>query len=393
MSDIFLSYAREDRERVRPLVEALQAAGWSVWWDFRIRAGDTFDDLIERQLAACRCVVVAWSVHSVGKRWVRAEAAEGLERNILVPVLIDRVKIPIAFKLVQAADLVDWQCDTASEPFHRLIDDLSGLLGEPPVQANQTLEPKPQPTRRATTAGRRKPSSRALQAGAEPSAMVAIEPEMVRIRGGTFLMGSPEPEAGRYDNEGQHQVEVEDFTIGKYPVTFDEYDRFCDVTGRDKPSDEGWGRGRRPAINVSWQDAFDYAEWLSRQTGKRYRLPTEAEWEYAARGDTATAYWWGGTFDPAKANNGSATTPVGQYPENPFGLHDSAGNVWEWTGSLYVKHCGGAEMQLAGRDETGLRVVRGGSWGTEPRNLRSASRLRSTPDYRGNNVGFRLAQD
>ncbi|MCB0625702.1 MAG: SUMF1/EgtB/PvdO family nonheme iron enzyme, partial [Saprospiraceae bacterium] len=111
-------------------------------------------------------------------------------------------------------------------------------------------------------------------------------PEMVFVEGGTFMMGcTAEQEGYCLENEiPDHQVLVSDFSIGKYEVTFEEYDHFCEVTGREKPDDAGWGRGRRPVIDVSWEDATAYAEWLSGETGRRFRLPTEAEWEYAARG-------------------------------------------------------------------------------------------------------------
>ncbi|MEN8221031.1 MAG: SUMF1/EgtB/PvdO family nonheme iron enzyme [Pseudomonadota bacterium] len=120
----------------------------------------------------------------------------------------------------------------------------------------------------------------------------SLGPEMVWIPAGTFRMG--DIQGGGHDNEKPvHQVSVSRFAIGKYEVTFAEYDKFAQATGRKKPNDRGWGRGNRPVINVSWHDATAYAEWLSQQTGQKYRLPTEAEWEYAARAGTTTKYWWG----------------------------------------------------------------------------------------------------
>ena len=160
-------------------------------------------------------------------------------------------------------------------------------------------------------------------------------PEMVVLPAGSFLMGSPDGEAGRRKNEGpQRQLTVAGFAIGRYPVTFAEYDHFCEATVRKKPDDQNWGRGKMPAINVSWNEAVAYTAWLAEQTGKRYRLPSEAEWEYACRAGTTTAYWWGDDFDAAKANTSEGglgrTTEVGSYPANPWGLFDTLGNVWEW---------------------------------------------------------------
>ncbi|VFM94999.1 MAG: PEGA domain-containing protein [Candidatus Kentron sp. G] len=160
-------------------------------------------------------------------------------------------------------------------------------------------------------------------------------PEMVSIPGGCFQMGSPTSEKKRDGDERQHRVCVEGFALGKYEVTFAEYDRFARATGRNLPSDSGWGRGRRPVIRVSWHDATAYAEWLSRETGKQYRLPTEAEWEYAARAGTTTAFSTGRCIHTNQANyNGNVdyagcgaktgvdrgkTVPVGSLPANPWG--------------------------------------------------------------------------
>jgi formylglycine-generating enzyme required for sulfatase activity len=171
-------------------------------------------------------------------------------------------------------------------------------------------------------------------------------PEMVVIPAGEFLMGSPEDESERQANEGpQHPVVfAQSFAMGRYAVTFDEYDRFCEATGREKPGDQGWGRGRRPVINVSWEDTVAYCGWLSQETGAPYRLLSEAKWEYAARAGTKTAFWWGDEIDTTRANyNGEytyrngpkgeyrqKTVPVDAFEPNPFGLYQVHGNVWEW---------------------------------------------------------------
>ena len=139
-------------------------------------------------------------------------------------------------------------------------------------------------------------------------------------------MGSPENEKGRQGEERQHEGNIKQpFALGRYPVTFDEYDRFCRATGRDQPWDEGCGRGRQPVINVSWYDAMAYCQWLSEQTGQEYRLPSEAEREYACRAGTVTRYHFGDDATPELANYGNRvgkSTPVGQFPANAWGLHD-----------------------------------------------------------------------
>ncbi|QQS55817.1 MAG: formylglycine-generating enzyme family protein [Candidatus Competibacteraceae bacterium] len=233
-------------------------------------------------------------------------------------------------------------------------------------------------------------------------------PAMIVISAGEFWMGSPESEVGRDSDERRHRVKIEQpFAIGQYAVTFDEYDRFCVATGRELPKDFGWGRGNRPVIDVNWHDAVDYTEWLSAQTGQAYRLPTEAEWEYAARAGTETAFWWGNSITTDQANyNGNytygshgrkgiyreKTVPVDQFQPNPWGLYQVHGNVREWTGSRYDGDYGGAEMRCAGKDGDDFRSLRGGSWSREPAWVRSALRNGSMPTFRTYLTGFRLAR-
>ena len=226
--------------------------------------------------------------------------------------------------------------------------------------------------------------------------------EFVRIEKGCFQMGSPESERWRDDDERRHRVCIkEDFYMGTTEVTFEAYDRFARETGQDRPDDEGWGRGNRPVINVSWHEATAFAQWLSQKTGQRYRLPTEAEWEYAARAGTQTAYWWGNEIGRNRANcdgcgsrwDNKQTAPVGSFAANPWGLYDTAGNVWEWTCSAYVEEYDGSENACANENDSGRRALRGGSWGGDPQGLRSANRIRDQPENRYySGLGFRLAR-
>jgi formylglycine-generating enzyme required for sulfatase activity len=225
-------------------------------------------------------------------------------------------------------------------------------------------------------------------------------PEMVWIAAGSFQMGDIQG-GGYSDEKPVHRVSItQPFAMGRYEVTFAEYDKFAEATGREKPSDRGWGRGNRPVINVSWHDAVAYAEWLSEQTGKKYRLPTEAEWEYAARGGTSTKYWWGNNIGKNRANcrgcgsrwDGKSTAPVGSFAPNPFGLYDTAGNVWEWCADSWHGSYKGAPTDgrvWSGGDES-YRVLRGGSWFNIPRSARTADRVRYTSDERNDFYGFRV---
>ena len=233
---------------------------------------------------------------------------------------------------------------------------------------------------------------------------VPFAPELVVIPTGEFMMGSPEPEEGRYDPEGpQHRVTIgQRFAIGRYPVTFDEYDRFCEAKRGDKPADGGWGRGRRPAINVTWDDAQAYIAWLSQETGRAYRLPSEAEWEYACRAGTTTRYSFGDAITPDKANYGdsglSQTSQVGAYPANPWGLQDMHGNVWEWVADDWHENYRGAPADGSAWKEakTGsgprLCVLRGGSWNDNPRGCRSACRDWNGTVNRYFDIGVRVAR-
>lgn len=223
-------------------------------------------------------------------------------------------------------------------------------------------------------------------------------PEMVSLPPGAFLMGSPEDEEERFEDEGpQHQVQIDEpYALAKYPVTFEEYDAFCAATGREKPDDRGWGRGRRPVINVSWEDATAYCEWLSEQTGEAYRLPSEAEWEYACRAGTTTRYWWGDDWDPERATGAGGaekTTEVDTHGPNPWGLHDIHGNVREWCEDRWQADYREPRTQQAFAANGGsYRVLRGGSWGDDARDCRAAYRFALAPEYRGDDLGFRPAR-
>jgi formylglycine-generating enzyme required for sulfatase activity len=224
-------------------------------------------------------------------------------------------------------------------------------------------------------------------------------PAMVVVPCGSFSMGSTEGT----DEQPVHTVSIAaSFALAKYEVSFAEYDAFAKATGRSEPWDR-WGRGKRPVINVSWDDATAYATWLSQQTGKTYRLPTEAEWEYAARAGSITKYPWGDEVGLNNANcdgcgsqwDNKQTAPVGSFAANAFGLHDMHGNVWEWVQDCYHSSYEGAPADGAAREQcdSSSRVLRGGSWLFDPAWMRSAARYGDAASYTGSDSGFRLAQD
>ena len=234
-------------------------------------------------------------------------------------------------------------------------------------------------------------------------------PQMVVIPAGEFTMGSPPSEL---QAETQHRVTIaRPFAVGKFEITFDQWgacvkDHGC---GAYTPDDQGWGRGRRPAIDISWDLAKDYVSWLSRKTGKPYRLLTEAEWEYAARAGTATRFSTGDTISPRVANydgsddgsgpsdkNRQKTMPVGSFPPNAFGLHDMHGNVTEWVEDCWHNDYAAAAPTDGSAWVTGNcdgRVLRGGSWGDSDSELRSAARTGEFKAESSYQDGFRVARD
>ena len=273
----------------------------------------------------------------------------------------------------------------------------------------------------------------ALELLVEAEQSVPLKPEMMEIRAGRFWMGcnrdrnrdsnreerragdskrrnrpaNPPPLCTNDDEQPVHEVRVGTFELSKYEVTFAEYDRFTTATGRERADDEGWGRGGRPVIKVSWEDAVAYTVWLSEATGASYRLPSEAEWEYAARAGTETMYSWGNEIGHGfrirvRANckgctswwGNEKTAPVGSFVANGWGLHDMPGNVNEWVQDCWHENYWGAPTDGSAWESgnCSLRVLRGGSWLDDPRFLRSANRYEITTGSRNNRIGFRVAR-
>ena len=270
-------------------------------------------------------------------------------------------------------------------------------------------------------------------------ALSAKAVEFVLIRGGTFTMGSPEGEVGHSKDQTQHQVKVSDFYIAEYEVTVAEFRKFVSVTGYQTDAEKGdgsyiwdgtkwekragvnWRHGvsgsvrpqseeNHPVVHVSWNDAVAYCKALSAKTGKKYRLPTEAEWEYACRAGSRTPFNTGQNLTTNQANyNGNYpfnnnptgvyqqnTVPVNTFAPNRFGLYNMHGNVWEWCSDWYSEtyydecKAQGVVTNPTGPSTRSFRVIRGGSWGGNAGNCRSATRRRCPPGYRSTGVGFRL---
>lgn len=230
-------------------------------------------------------------------------------------------------------------------------------------------------------------------------------PEMVVLPAGEFMMGSAADEKDRYDNEGpQHRVTIaKPFAVSKFEVTFEQWDACTAFGPCVHPPDSKMGRGTQPVINVTWDQAQQYVAWLSKMTGRSYRLLSEAEWEYAARAGTTTVFSWGDELGENNANcsgcgsewDSRRTAPVGSFAPNKFGLYDMQGNVWEW-----VEDCLQPSYEGAPKDgsvwiaegDCNIRIIRGGSWGGYPVGLRSALRFWFSVEDHSYDVGFRVAR-
>jgi len=226
--------------------------------------------------------------------------------------------------------------------------------------------------------------------------------KMVEIPGGTFKMGSPETEPDRRDSESpQHEVTVSSFFMAEFPVTQAQWREIASLrpVKRWLNPDPSYFKGNLlPVEQVSWHDAIEFCARLRRLTGKNYRLPSEAEWEYACRAGTTTPYYFGENLDQSLANyesNVRQTTPLGSYPANAFGLQDLYGNVWEWCDDGWHDNYENAPSNGSSWNEnhsqSSLRVLRGGSWNDNPEDCRSANRVRNFADGRNYYIGFRLA--
>jgi formylglycine-generating enzyme required for sulfatase activity len=229
-------------------------------------------------------------------------------------------------------------------------------------------------------------------------------PEMIVVPAGSFVMGSPPTEKGRNADESpQHKVTIaKRFAISKFDVTFSDWDACVSVGSCPQVGDGGMGGGTKPVINVGWKEAEQYVAWLAAVTGQPYRLLTEAEWEYAARAGTTTAYYWGDNIGTGNANcigcgskwDNQQTSPVGSFKPNAFGLYDMAGNVFQWVQDCYNGTYDGAPTDGSAwtSEDCSRHVVRGGSWHIDPRSLRSAARVGATPDNRVYFLGFRVGR-
>lgn len=302
---------------------------------------------------------------------------------------------------------LDWRgwLDALTDPQPETLSETSSVPSPTPGQASEGATPQvTEPGMEEPIAHEPTPPAQPL----EPPPTLRDQlrdgspgPTLIVLDGGRFRMGHNTMSGG--DTGPEHAVDVPPFLIGAYEVTFQQYDRFVRATGRRFPDDHGWGRGVRPVVGVSWSDAESYTEWLSSQTGQRYRLPSESEWELAARGGSRGSYWWGFALEPGRAVcfdcgtqwDNRATAPVGSFEANPYGLYDVSGNAMEWVADCYVPGYDGAPTDGRPRLEGSCtyRVARGGAYNKPAQSMRVWARAKLVPETRLSNLGFRVARD
>ena len=537
MTNIFISYSRNDRPVVQHIASALQQDGFNVWWDTEIPPGSTFADVIDKRLNEADCVLVIWSSSSVKSNWVQEEADDGLQSGRLIPVMIEEIDLPRGFKRLQTANLINWRGDRQAPEWMSVVSEVRRLVAQGqraaaakaaaqrpqrPAGAAPAKRPNPKPAVARTPPQKQQPAPQkksggglmlvliglfiavvgvggyfflksdagtslaansgntpieasaadpvevaaditdesatasgdiALMSGdpvaeeensADPAIDVAIDtpnsaddlvievaveepakpqagdmikdcelcPELVVIGPGTSVLGAADGERSSEAVETP-QIEVNfdySFAIGRYEVTQDQWAACLADGGCDnyQPDDHGWGLGARPVINVSYENVQNYLSWLSSKTGATYRLPSEAEWEYAARSGTDTPFVTGDTSSTGQANFDGAypfaggkkersagkTLAVGSFSANAFGLYDMHGNVWEWVSDCWkASHRGADPSGAPVGGNCSQRVLKGGAWNGGAWRLRAAHRKpakTSTSDY---DLGFRVVRE
>jgi formylglycine-generating enzyme len=416
---VFISHAHEDAEFAHRLAADLAAGGWRVWiTPESILPGEKWVDAIERGLATSGVFVVALTPAAIRSRWVKTEtnaaiALEHREMVRLVPLDVETCDAPLLWS--------SYQCVSFRGAYEA---GLRGLLGwlDPPKTSTSTPPATPvqkpaaeprvvdaaPPARQTVPAIPKTASTAPPQTAAQalPRLLTIESPihlELVLVPTGEFLMGS-DPKVDKDaqpDQQPQHRLYLPEFYIGKVPITNAQFAGFIRATRRQAPSH--WengalppGRAEHPVVNVTWDDAVAFCRWLSEATHRSFRLPSEAEWEKAARGGDGRIYPWGNPLpDEKRCNFGmkiGATTPVGNYPDgaSPCGALDMAGNVWEWTGSIFESY---PYAPADGREDPGnreTRVLRGGSFWSGALYVRCACRGRLNPDNRSDVSGFRV---
>jgi formylglycine-generating enzyme required for sulfatase activity len=446
---VFISYASDnvnsttsDRQVADQICTALESQGIRCWIAHRdILPGNPWMEAITDAVDQTKIIVLVFSANTEKSKWVKDEIGLALEEDkTIIPFRIQEVYPQRALKLLKVR--CHWM-HAFTPPLEKHIESLVNIVSrhlglEPAIPVKkEELKEKPgadqvkPAAREITPVKENKKEAPDMPGDVKKVISIAHKVEknkngfweayyqdgivMVYVPPGEFMMGQTAEEKkwlidqigekdynSYYERETPlHKVYLDGYWIGKHEVTFAQYDRYCNDIKKEKPDDRSWGRENRPVINVSWTEAVAYCEWLSQKIGLQFNLPTEAQWEKAARGSDQRKYPWG-SREPDKdlanfSGNVGKTTPVGSYPTgaSPYGLLDMAGNVWEWCSDWYEAgyYKNSPLKNPAGPDSGSDRVVRGGSWDYYARDLRCAYRIDFGPSNRDFSLGFRLRQD
>jgi len=290
----------------------------------------------------------------------------------------------------------------AAEKIEPLVNEDVLTNGEPDTADAASDEEAGAPTDAASAAEPATPTAGTGETFADGLRGGGTGPKMVWLPTGRFQMGSPDTSAD-FSERPQHAVTLKRYAMSQYEVTIADYARFASSTGRRMPKTGDLDRATHPVFFVSWDDALAYTKWLSTQTGQAYRLPSEAEWEYGARGGTMSPYWWGRDIGAGKAHcfacdtglDPRQPTKIGRFAANPYGVYDTAGNVEEWVYDCWHENYDGAPGDGAVFEggDCGQRVVRGGAFSSGPKALRSAARGKFVAGTANDSVGFRVVRD
>ncbi|MCX6583079.1 MAG: SUMF1/EgtB/PvdO family nonheme iron enzyme [Candidatus Aminicenantes bacterium] len=446
---VFISYSNEnenDRQVADKIYDALKARGIPCWVAHRdIAAGKKWPTEISKAISNSRIMIVVLSEHTQKSSYVEMEVTQAAEEKLtIIPFCIGKVSLSAGgLKLLLGnCQWINAYPNLQDKDLDRLVETLQSYLGIEPRETFKKEE-KPIEVKKESPGNRNegntKKSHRLKRILVTASIIIAIIVVFIYISQWTHNQESPtDPdfiknlkskgwkvnknennyweavyknediimvyiplgkflkEDGEYDNKKLfREVDLAGYWMGKYEVTFAQYDRYYGETRKKKPDDEGWGREKLPVINVSWDDAVAYCDWVSQKTELTFQLPTEEQWEKAACGTGGLIYPWGNDFDKNKCNSFESglnqTVPVGKYlsGKSPYGIMDMAGNVWEWCSDrfydMYYK-----EHQSHGSTDGFYRVIRGGSWINKANDCRAVSHFHPSPADCYDNFGFRL---
>ncbi len=389
---VFISYAHEDAPVARRLAADLRRHGYPVWIAPEgIQPGESWVSAIERGLSESGIFLALLSPAAVKSQWVKSETKLAIQlehqgKLRLVPMMLKSCDPSLL-----SSFLTSYQIIPVASRYEQALAELLVELGSPParVAADGTAR-----LLRNASGRRRWPSRLLIEA--------PIKLEFLRIPAGSFWMGSnvKRDRAAQMNELPRHRVRLSDYYIARYPVTNQQYDLFARATQRDFKFPAG--KEDHPVVNVSWNDAVAFCHWLSQTTGLNFGLPTEAEWEKAARGTDGRIYPWGDEFDAKRLNSRESnlqdTTPVGRYSpagDSPYGVADMCGNTWEWCADWYSEQEYARRSGTRVRDPRGpaqgvMRVLRGGAFDFNKDGVRCGYRAANFPHERSYDYGFRL---